>query len=208
MSGCAPIVISTTLSARIVHSEAYLAEPFHVGTHFPVTLTRPKSGGHMANDRLATYLNDHLAGAVAALDLLGRLEAAQAGTPAASELAELRAEIAADRQALATLMSRLNVDESRSRKALAWLTERATHFKLRLDDSPDGALGRLEALDALALGIEGKHALWQALAVVADGAPGLEGVDYQALTQRADDQRRRVEQMRLEAARTALVGVS
>jgi hypothetical protein len=161
----------------------------------------------MASDHLATYLNDHLAGAAAALDLLGRLEAAQSGTPAATALAELRADIAADRQKLEALMARLKIDESRSRKAIAWVTERATQLKLRLDDTTDGALGRLEALDALAIGIEGKRALWQALAAASEGSPGLQGVDYQQLTQRADDQRQRVEDMRLQAARTALVGV-
>jgi hypothetical protein len=161
----------------------------------------------MASDHVAIYLNDHLAGAVAALDLLARLEAAQAGTAAASALAELRAEIATDRQALSALMNRMNIDESRSRKAMAWLAERAAHLKLRLDDSTDGALGRLEALDALALGIEGKRALWQALAAAAESSPALRGVDYDRLTQRAEEQRRWVEEMRLEAARTALVGV-
>jgi hypothetical protein len=160
----------------------------------------------MANDHLSTYLNDHLAGAVAALDLLGRLESAQAGTPVAGALAELRADIAADRQQLEMLMARLEIDESRSRKALAWITERATHLKLRLGDSSDGALGRLEALDALAVGIAGKRALWQALSVAADGSPGLRGVDYDRLTQRADEQRDRVEAMRLDAARSAFVG--
>ena len=160
----------------------------------------------MANDRLASYLNDHLAGAVAALDLLGRLEAAQAGTPAAKALAELRADIAADRQKLEALMDRLGIDESRSRKVMAWIAERAAQLKLRLDDSSDGALGRLEALDALAMGIEGKRALWQALAAAASDSPELQGVEYDRLTQRADEQRDRVEAMRLEAARTALVG--
>jgi hypothetical protein len=159
----------------------------------------------MASDHVATYLNDHLAGAVAALELLARLEAAHSGTTSARELAELRAEIAADRQALESLMSRLNIDESRSRKAMAWLAERAAHLKLRLDDSTEGALGRLEAFEALALGIEGKRALWRALAAAANDAPGLRGADYERLTQRAEEQRGIVEEMRLAAARTALV---
>lgn len=160
----------------------------------------------MANEHLETYLNDHLAGAVAALDLLGRLESAHAGTPAANELAELRADIAADRQQLEALMERLDIDESRARKAMAWIAERAAHFKLRLDDSSDGALGRLEAFDALAIGIEGKRALWRALAAAAEDSPGLQGMDYALLIRRAEEQRERVEAMRLAAARAALAG--
>jgi hypothetical protein len=105
-------------------------------------------------------------------------------------------------------MARLEIDESRARTAMAWIAERATHFKLRLDDSSDGALGRLEAFDALAVGIEGKRALWRALAAAADDSADLRGVDYDRLTQRAEEQRDRVEALRLKAARTALVGPS
>lgn len=158
----------------------------------------------MASKHVATYLNDHLAGAVAAIDLLEQLEAAEPDATSTRALAELRAEIVADRQALGALMSRLQIDESRSRKAMAWLAEQASRIKLRLGDPTDGALGRLEALEALALGIEGKRALWRCLATVANDAPGLRDVDYERLTQRAEDQRRRVEGMRLEAARAAL----
>ncbi|HEY9514512.1 MAG TPA: hypothetical protein VIQ74_02445 [Gemmatimonadaceae bacterium] len=159
------------------------------------------------SEHVATYLNDHLAGAIAALELLARLEEAQAGTSAAGVLAELRAEIAADRQSLETLMSRLQINESRPRQAMAWLAERASRIKLRLGDSSDGPLGRLEALEALALGIDGKRALWQALAAAAEDAPELAEANYDHLTQRADAQRHRVEELRLEAARIALGGV-
>ena len=63
-----------------------------------------------------------------------------------------------------------------------------------------------KAREALAVGIAGKRALWQALSVAADGSPGLRGVDYDRLTERADEQRDRVEAMRLDAARSAFVG--
>ncbi|HSF43371.1 MAG TPA: hypothetical protein VLT87_26460, partial [Thermoanaerobaculia bacterium] len=63
----------------------------------------------------------------------------------------------------------------------------------------------LEALDALSLGIEGKKILWRALAAAAEDAPALQGVDYEGLTRRAEEQRRRVEALRLDAARRALI---
>jgi hypothetical protein len=63
----------------------------------------------------------------------------------------------------------------------------------------------LEALDALALGIEGKRALWTALAAGAPAVPRLQGVDLNLLQQRAQQQRERVEVWRLEAARKALL---
>lgn len=158
----------------------------------------------MADEHLATYLNDHLAGAVAALELLEHLQAAQAGTPAERAIAELRADVEADRGELEALMARLHVAASRPRKVTAWLAERIAELKLRLDDPAGGPLRRLEALEALSLGIEGKRLLWRALAVAAEGEPALRGVDYERLAQRAEEQRRRVETMRLDAAGAAL----
>ena len=162
----------------------------------------------MADKNMATYLNDHLAGSVAALELLEHLEAAHAGTPLERFVAELRADVAADRQELEALMGGLQIAESRTRKATAWLTEKVTELKLRLDDPAGEALRLLEALEAVAIGIEGKRALWRALAAAAEAAPLLRVLDYERLEQRADEQRRRVEVMRLEAAKAALGAAS
>jgi hypothetical protein len=157
----------------------------------------------MANEYLATYLNDHLAGAVAAIELLEHLEAAQAGTVEARTIAQLRAEIEADRQELEALVSRLNIAKSRSRQVTAWFAEKVTELKLRLDDPSAGALRRLESLEAVQIGIDGKRALWRALAAAAEDVPELQALDYARLEQRALEQRSRVEILRLETARAA-----
>jgi len=159
----------------------------------------------MADEHIATYLNDHLAGATAAVELLEHLEKAHAGSGVGTAVAGLRIEIEADRQELKALMGRLDVDESRLRKASAWLTGKVTELKLRWDDRSGGDLHLFEALEALSLGIEGKHGLWQALATVARDAPALRVADYERLAQRAVEQRSQAEAMRLDAARKALV---
>jgi len=156
----------------------------------------------MANEHLATYLNDHLAGSVVALELLEHLEA-QASTALGRFLAELRADVEVDRQELEGLMDRLHVAASRPRRATAWLTEKMTELKLRLDDPSAGALLRLESLEAVGLGILGKRALWRVLAAAAEGVPELRGVDYARLEQRAEEQHRRVEGVRLDTAKAA-----
>jgi hypothetical protein len=158
----------------------------------------------MANDNLATYLNDHLAGSVAALELLAYLEEQHAGTPVERLAADLRAGVAADRRELEALMERLDIVQSRPRKATAWLAEKITQIKLRLDDPTGGALRLLEGLEAVAIGIEGKRALWRALEAAAEDATGLQGLDYEGLTRRAEEQRNWVEVMRLRAAKEAL----
>ncbi len=159
----------------------------------------------MADEHIATYLNDHLAGSMAAIELLEHLEKVYAGRGVGQAAAGLKAEIEADREELRAIMGRLEVDESRARKASGWLGSKVTELKLRLDDRSGGDLHLFEALEVLSLGIEGKHGLWRALAATAQDAPGLQVADYERLAQRAVDQRGRVEAMRLEAARKALV---
>ena len=155
----------------------------------------------MASDYLGTYLNDHLAGSVVALELLEDLEA-KAEEGAKSFFSGLRTEITEDKRELESLMNRLRVRESAPRKAAAWITEKLAHLKLTLDDRTAGPLWLLEALEALSLGIEGKLALWRALAVV-QTRPELEGLDLERLAERAVDQRCRVEVARLDAAKAA-----
>jgi hypothetical protein len=60
----------------------------------------------------------------------------------------------------------------------------------------------LEALETLALGIQGKAGLWRALAAV--HVPQARPLDLAALEQRALKQFERVEAMRLQSARAAL----
>jgi hypothetical protein len=156
----------------------------------------------VTNKYLATYLIDHLAGAVAAIQLLEDLETTYADTPLASFFVELRTDITADRRQLQGLIERLHVVESRTRKVSAWLTEQFIELKLRVDDSASGPLRLLESLEIVGLGIQGKLAMWHALHVASDNYPPLQGVvDYERLAQRAEEQRGRVEVVRLEAVK-------
>jgi hypothetical protein len=159
----------------------------------------------MQYEHLATYLNDHLAGSVVALELLEHLEGAHGDAPIAGFLAGLRAEVAADRDELERLIERLGVHESLPRQAAAWFAEKIARLKLQLDTTAAGPMGLFEGLEVLSLGIEGKHSLWRALSAVAEGVPALQGIDYERLMGQAAEQRRRVEAERLAVARAALL---
>jgi hypothetical protein len=155
----------------------------------------------MSQGSLTTYLNDHLAGSVAAVELLGHLIRLQQGRGWEGALTEIRAEVEEDRMVLQGHLHEVGGKESRSRQAAAWITEKLGRAKLKLDDPGKGELQMLESLEALALGIQGKAALWRALASAEGSGKRL---DYSALEQRALNQFQRVEALRLEAARTAL----
>jgi len=160
----------------------------------------------MTDQDLATYLNDHLAGSVVGLALLDHIGREDGGTPLGAFAAAFRAEVADDRRELEELIARLGIAQSRPRQAAAWITEKLTELKLRVDDPRVGALHRLESLEALSLGIEGKRLMWRSLIAATAGRPDLAGTDYEGLERRAADQRERVESLRLEAGRAAFAG--
>ena len=156
----------------------------------------------MSKEHLVTYLNDHLAGSHIAVEILQHLEAE--ASDLIPDLSALKSDIEADRDQLRTLMDRLHIPESRVRKVTSWIAEQVTEAKFEADDETRGTLRRLERLEALAVGIDGKSALWRALNAAAEGAAELRGMDYEHLTERAQKQRNRVEILRLQAARLAL----
>lgn len=153
---------------------------------------------------LATYLQDHLGGAKAAVDLLGFLAKQHEDAPLGSFAVQLREEVEEDRKALRDLLDRIEGDRSHPLKeGAAWAGEKATRVKL--NRHAGGGLGTLEALEAVGLGILGKLSLWRALAQVAPSDERLSDVDFDRLAERAVEQQARVEERRLELARTVLV---
>jgi hypothetical protein len=158
----------------------------------------------LSHEGLIIYLNDHLAGSVAALELLDHLIRVQPGTAGARTLAVLRTEVEEDQQTLQSLLREVGGKESRVRRGAAWLAEKLGQAKLRLDDPGRGELQTLEALETLALGIQGKSALWRALAVASVHLPQVRHRDFAALEERAQNQFQRVDSLRLQAAPAAL----
>jgi hypothetical protein len=158
----------------------------------------------MSHGGLTTYLNDHLAGSVAALELLDHIIELQRGTPIQAQLSAIRTEVEEDQILLENLLRQLGGTESRVRQAAAWLTEKVGRAKLRIDSSGKRELQLLEALEGLALGIQGKAALWRALRAAAIDVPPLRGLNFSELEQRALSQHERVDRLRLQAASIAL----
>lgn len=160
-------------------------------------MSEPESPGE---DRLHTYLNDHLAGSVAALELLDTLIEQHSEDRFGKDFRDLRGEIAADQEVLRDLMRKVGAKESRIRKAGAWLAEKFGRAKI--GDTADSA-ELLQALEALALGITGKKLLWRSLTAVAPISPGLQSTDFSTLEKRAQDQFQGVESLRMQMVREA-----
>ncbi len=156
------------------------------------------------DDRLAIYLNDHLAGATAGVNLARRAAGNNRSTDYGEELEAIANEIEEDRAALLELMERLSVGEDRLKVALAWGAEKAARLKPNGQLLGYSPLSRLEELEALALGVTGKLGLWEALRRTHGSDPRLRDVDLEALVTRARSQRRTLERLRASAADEAL----
>ena len=112
----------------------------------------------------------------------------------------------ADRELIAAVLTAgmlptLEIPRSRIKRASGWLTEQVAEMKFAMEDD---SLRRLERLEAVSLGIQGKLSLWRALYAASKVDERLRSLDYEGLTQRARDQRDRVEALRIDAARSAL----
>jgi hypothetical protein len=155
----------------------------------------------MNTDQLGTYLNDHLAGSEAGLQLIARLAEDYPDTEFADGLRSLHAEIEEDQQELKRLLERVADGGSTIKQAAGWVAEKLTRLKLGLKTAEPLAL--FEALEALSLGILGKRALWRGLAVIAADTLDVGEINLADLERRALDQWERVEGWRLNAAERA-----
>jgi hypothetical protein len=159
----------------------------------------------MSEERfLGIYLNDHLAGAIAGSELVKRAARNNEGTPLGVFLSRLATDIDEDRGALETLMSDLGVRRDVVKDAAAWMAEKVGRLKLngRLVGYSD--LSRLVELEGLSLGVEGKLAMWRNLSRVRERYAALNKTNIERLIQRAEAQRRELEEARQEAAVNAL----
>jgi hypothetical protein len=154
---------------------------------------------------LTIYVNDHLAGSVVGKNLAKRIARQNEGNEYGRKVAVIAREIEEDQAALHDVMRRAGVRRKQLRLALARVAEMATRLK------PNGRLvgysplSRVMELEGLTMGITGKLELWRSLAAVKSD-PGVPEADYDRLAARAEDQRDRVEELRIRAAAEALSG--
>jgi len=171
-------------------------------------LPAPPAGSRHGVDgrHLTTYLNDHLGGSTAGLELAKRTRANNEGTEFEPSLARIASEIEEDREALIAMIQALGARPDPIKRAVGWAGEKLARAK------PNGALigysplSRLIEFEGLMLGVSGKLALWRALADAAP--PALRSFPYDELIARAEAQRAELERCRIEAARAALRGAA
>jgi hypothetical protein len=156
----------------------------------------------MSLENVKTYLNDHLAGSVAALDLIEYLREKHSDLRAF--LGTLSVEIKKDQDSLKELLKILGGEEKQTAKTLGWIAEKISRIKLEIGQIDKNELGVFEAIEFLLIGIRGKKELWRALKTVRPAYPKWEKVNFEDLERRADEQINSVENKRLELVQIVL----
>ncbi len=146
---------------------------------------------------LASYLNDHLAGSVGALELLEHWAQLHDGKRLGNFFRDIEAEIRADQEKLREVMRSLGIEESNVRKAGAWVAEKAGRARLIIAGDEPGRLGLVLTLEGIIMGVTGKKLMWRSL--VAANLTQLYGCDFEELQRRAEQQIERIEAERMRA---------
>jgi hypothetical protein len=153
---------------------------------------------------LAIYMNDQLALGVLWREIARRSARANHGTQTGDALADVASAIAEDVETFEELMQRLDVPRQPAKPVLAMAGERLGRLKLNGRLKGYSPLSRFEELDLLVMGIDGKVVLWTNLRDHAGLGARLPDVDFDALIERARDQRSRLEPFHAQAGREAL----
>jgi hypothetical protein len=152
---------------------------------------------------LDSYLNDHLAGSVGALELIGHCAHLYEGRSLGLFFAEMKAQVGADQDTLRNLMRRLGIEESKARQAGAWAGEKLGRALLTLAGNKADGVGLLLVLEGLVMGVAAKTLLWRALS--AANLPKLADLDFEELQRRAERQIKRIQAEQTRSARRTLM---
>jgi hypothetical protein len=158
----------------------------------------------MAYESIEVYLNDHLAGAIAGVNLVEQAVDRHRSDELGEFFGPLASEIKADHEKLENLLDDMGIDKSASKTALAEIGSKLAAPKFTAAGAGNAHLGDFITLETLSMGIEGKRCMWSSLKTVADAYPELQAIDLDDLESRARDQRSRIVDKRLEIAALAL----
>lgn len=153
----------------------------------------------MNRKRLAIYLNDHLTGATAGLELARRARASNQDNDLGAHLDALIPQLEDDRDEIKAVLSRHGLGEDRLKQIGGLVAERTGRLKPNGQLTGYSPLSRLIELDALRLGAEARAGMWRSLA-----AAGIDGPDYAERALRAERQRAELESHRAWVASEAL----
>jgi len=154
----------------------------------------------MSRTLLGIYLNDHLAGASAGVELAKRLARAEGEWAGNGKLDRLAEEIEQDRDALLEIMATVGEPVRGLEAAAGRVLEKLGRLKPNARVVSRSPLSRVVELEAMRVAIEGKIAGWRTLRARAAADPRLDTERLDELISNGRSQATRVERLRVRAA--------
>lgn len=154
----------------------------------------------MSRTLLGIYLNDHLAGATAGVELARRLAQNEGEWAGNGKLERLAEEIEQDREALLGIMSAIGEPVRLLETWAGWTAEKLSRFKPNGRVVARSPLSRLVELETMRLGVEGKVAAWRTLRARAAVDHRLDAARLDELIAGGRSQITRLERLRARAA--------
>jgi hypothetical protein len=152
---------------------------------------------------LATYLDDHLAGAAAGVELARRAARNNEGTPLGRFLEDLTAVLEEDASVLKSAMLTLDCRPSPMKVAGGWVAEKVGRLKSNGHLFSYSPLSRVEELEGLMTGSRGRVSLFETLADLFDDQPLGQEMAFGARAHRAREYLRELSDHAREAKRVA-----
>ncbi|MFP5317708.1 MAG: hypothetical protein ACLGI2_05365 [Acidimicrobiia bacterium] len=142
----------------------------------------------MADDQLAAYLNDHLAGSTAGVNLARQILNEAEGTPLGTFMAGLVADIESDQKVLEDLIERLAIERHPLKQAATWMAEKLSRLRFNPVSLGTRELELLMEIETLWMGVNGKLSLWESLDELKANDERLASLDTATLISRAQSQ--------------------
>ena len=191
-------------AAEITGSNSAVCHPDHTRDSSG-TVVAQKSPPMIHSSNLERYLNDHLAGASGALQLLDDLAKRKNAPEESAFYRDLHDRVKSDFQLLADLLEKLDLSQDRLSQAGGVLSMKVGRLKMMWDGLNPPDLGFMEALEMLELGVSGKKLLWVALSEIKPHCAAFAEIDFDALIESATTQRDQLESRRLKVIKQTLL---
>jgi hypothetical protein len=157
-------------------------------------------GGTVDDKLLTSYLNDHLTGASAGVELFRRAARNHRDDEMGGQLADLAREVEDDRTQLTGIMDTLQVRRNPASVLIGVAAERLGRFKPNGYVVRRSPLSDVVELEGMRVGVAGKLGCWETLLALAVEDSRLDRTALEALVRRANDQYDRIRTLHLRVA--------
>lgn len=155
-------------------------------------------------ENLGFYLNNHLAGAVAGIELVRKIVEETRDSESGAWFGRFLAELEEDRETVRRLLREIGRSEDTVKKLGGWVMEKVAAGRLSSMAGDSTHLRRVVEIEGILLGTQGRITMWRLLERLHDDRR-LAVADFTFLRQRGERQAEELERFRQEQAAAAFL---